>query len=146
MGFQEAIQVGKRYLRLSPGQKAPIRKQHSPSKGSKQGDLLGISIDQRLLNSFPGRKITELKECSRRSEDPKPENEAEDQMALVFFLTRNLLSRIAAPVDTRLIRDHDRLEKALEKIHPRLPISILLILRKKKYIQFMLENRERLVA
>ncbi|NWF55483.1 MAG: hypothetical protein HXY45_11900 [Syntrophaceae bacterium] len=67
-------------------------------------------------------------------------------MALVFFLTRNLLSRIAAPVDTRLIRDSDRLEKALEKIHPRLPISIRLILRKKRYIQFMLENRERLVA
>jgi hypothetical protein len=146
VGFQEAIQIGKRYLRLSPGQKAPIRKQHPPFKGSKEENLLGNSINQRLLNSFPGRKITELKECSRRSGDPNPENEAEDQMALVFFLTRNLLSRIAAPVDTRLIRDSDRLEKALEKIHPRLPISIRLILRKKRYIQFMMENRERLVA
>jgi len=200
MGFQEAFQLGKKYLRLPTGRKAPIRNQHPPSKsvkpggftdhpggglyslardnflpmakeesgpsGAEKGALLPsgrkerksdlpeggnrsgfakISTDQKLLNSFPGRKHAELREFSRGSEVPKPDNGAEDQIAVVFFLTRKLLSKTAAPLDTRLIRDDDRLERALGKIHPRLPFSIRLILRKKRYIQFMLDNRERLI-
>jgi hypothetical protein len=200
MGFQEAFQLGKKYLRLSTGRKVPIRNQHPPSKSSKPVGIIGhpagglspmakddflpmpnkevgswgagkkdllmtgrkerendlpkggngsafpkISTDQRLLNSFPGRKNAELRECSRSSEAAKPDNGAEDQIAVVFFLTRKLLSKTAEPLDTRLIRDDDRLERALGKVHPRLPISIRLILRKKRYIQFMLDNRERLI-
>jgi hypothetical protein len=104
-----------------------------------------ISTDQKLLNSFPGRKNAELRECSRGSEVPKPDHGAEDQIAVVFSLTRTLLSKTTAPLDARLIRNDDWLERALGKIHPRLPISIRLILWKKRYIQFMLNNRERLI-
>lgn len=104
-----------------------------------------VPADQKLLNSFPGRKNAELRECSRRSEVPKPGLEAEEQMAVVFFLTRKLLSKTATPLDNRLIRDDDRLERALGEVHPRLPMSVRLVLRKKRYIQFMLDNRERLI-
>lgn len=200
MRFQEAFQVGKKYLRLPTRRKAPIQNQHPPSKSvmpgrfmdhpgggfyslarnnflpmpkeeggpsgagekvllfsgrkEREGDLPEggnrsgfpeISTDQKLLNSFPGRKHAELRECSRDSEVPKVDNRAEDQIAVVFFLTRKLLSKTAAPLDSRLIRDDVRLERALGKIHPRLPISIRFILRKKRYIQFMLDNRERLI-
>jgi hypothetical protein len=120
------------------------RKSDLPEGGNWSG-FPKNSTDQKLLNSFPGRKHAELRECSRGSEVPKPDNGAEDQIAVVFFLTRKLLSKTAAPLDTRLIRDDDRLERALGKIHPQLPISIRLILRKKRYIQFMLDNRERLI-
>ena len=200
MGFQEAFQVGKKYLRLPTGRKGPIGNQHPPFKSLKPKGFPGhpggrlssmakdnlppmpkeevgpsgvekralllpgrkaresdlpewenrsgfpkISTDQKLLNSFPGRKNAELRECSRGSEVPKPDHRAEDQIAVVFSLTRTLLSKTAAPLDARLIRNDDWLERALGKIHPRLPISIRLILWKKRYIQFMLNNRERLI-
>jgi len=200
MTFQEAFQVGKKYLRLPTGRKAPLQNQHPPSKSVMPGGYTGhpggglssmardnflpmpkeeggpsgagekflllsgrkeresdlpewgnplgfpkIPADQKLLNSFPGRKNAELRECSRDSEVPEPDHGAEDQIAVVFFLTRKLLSKTAGPLDSRLIRDDNRLARALGKIHPRLPISIRLILRKKRYIQFMLDNRERLI-
>ena len=145
MGFQEAFQVGKKYLRLSTGPKVPIRKQNPPSKKLKPGGFMGNPIDQRLLNSFLERKNAELKECSRDSEPAKPDNGAEDQIAVVFFLTKKLLSKTEAPLDARFIRDGVRLEKALGKVYPRLPISIRLALGKKRYVQFMLHNRERLI-
>ena len=200
MGFQEAFQVGKKYLRLPTGRKGPIGNPHPPFKSSKpqgfpghpggrlysmakdnlppmpkeevgpfgaekeallltgrkeresdlpgwgnRSDLPKIPIDQKFLNSFPERKKAELRECSRGSEGLKPDHGAEDQIAVVFSLTRRLLSKTEPPLDSRLIRDKDRLERALGKIHPRLPISIRLILWKKRYIQFMLDNRERLI-
>ena len=114
-------------------------------EGGNRSAFPKIPPDQKLLNSFPGRKNAELRECSRGFEVPKPDNGAEDQIAVVFFLTRKLLSKTAPPLDTRLIRDDDRLERALGKVHPRLPISIRLVLRKKRFIQFMMDNRERLI-
>jgi hypothetical protein len=200
MRFQQALQAGKKYLRLPTGRKDPIRNQHPPSKGLKPEGFTGhpggglysmakdnlqpmpkeevgpsgaekkallltggkeresdlpewgnrsgfpkIPTDQRFLNSFPERKKAELRECSRGSEGLKPDHGAEDQIAVVFSLTRRLLSKTEPPLDSRLIRDEDRLERALGKIHPRLPISIRLILWKKRYIQLMLDNRERLI-
>jgi hypothetical protein len=192
MGFQEAFQVGKKYLRLPTGRMGLFGNQHPPSKvfkprgfpahpggrltsmpkeeaapsaagkktlvltgrNEKESDLPAwenrsgfpkISTDQKLLNSFPRRKNAELRECSRGSEVPKPDHGAEDHIAVVFSLTRTLLAKTAAPLDARLIRNDDWLEKALVKIHPRLPISTRLILWKKRYIQFMLNNRERLI-
>ncbi len=200
MRFQEAFQVGKKYLRLPTGRKHPIRNQHPPSKSLKPEGFKGhpggglystaqdnlpsmpreevgpsgaekmaflltgrkqresnlpewgnrsgfplVPTDQRLLNSFPERKKAELRECSRDSEVPKPDRGAEDQVAAVFSLTRRLLSKADPPLDARLIRDDDRLKRALGKIHPQLPISIRLILRKKRYIQFILDSRERLI-
>jgi hypothetical protein len=115
-----------------------------PEQGYRSGSPK-LPIDQKLLNSFSGRKNAELREYSRGSEVPKPDHGAEDQIAEVFSLTRRLLSKTEPPLDSRLIRDEVRLEKALGKIHPRLPISIRFILRKKRYIQFMLDNRERLI-
>ncbi len=181
MGFQEALKVGKKYLRVPKTHKGSIRYQHPPSKDLKpegftdhpggglypiakdsslpmpRGEVSPIpekanrsafprvSTDQKLLNSFPRRKNAELREYSRGSEVPKPDHGAEDQIAVVFSLTRTLLAKTAAPLDARLIRNDDWLERALGKIHPRLPISIRLILWKKRYIQFMLNNRERLI-
>jgi hypothetical protein len=133
------------------------RKKRSLLRAGRKGDESGppemgnrsafpkVPADQRLLNSFPGRKNAELRECSRRSEVPNLGLEAEEQMAVVFFLTRKLLSKTATPLDNRLIRDDDRLERALGEVHPRLPMSVRLVLRKKRYIQFMLDNRERLI-
>ncbi len=114
-------------------------------EGGNQATFPKIPTDQRLLNSFPERKNAELREYSRDAEVPKQGLEAEQQMAVVFFLTRKLLSKTAAPLDYRLIRDDNRLERALEKVHPQLPISVRLVLRKKRYIRFMLDNRERLI-
>jgi hypothetical protein len=200
MRFQQALQAGKKYLRLPTGRKDPIRNQHPPSKGLKpegftghpggglssmakdnlppmpkeevgrsgaekgaflitqrkesesdlpewgnRSDFPKIPTDQRFLNSFPERKKAELREFSRASEGLKSDHGAEDQIAVVFSLTRRLLSKTEPPLDSRLIRDEDRLERALGKIHPRLPISIRLILWKKRYIQLMLDNRERLI-
>ncbi len=120
------------------------RKSDLPEGGNRSG-FPKIPTDQKLLNSFPGRKHAELRECSRSAEVPKLDSGAEDQIAVVFSLTRKLLSKTEPRLDSRLIRDEDRLERALGKIHPRLPISIRLILWKKRYIQFMLDNRERLI-
>ncbi len=119
------------------------RKSDLPEGGNR--GFPKIPTDQKLLNSFPGRKHAELRECSRSAEVPKLDSGAEDQIAVVFSLTRKLLSKTEPRLDSRLIRDEDRLERALGKIHPRLPISIRLILWKKRYIQFMLDNRERLI-
>jgi hypothetical protein len=103
------------------------------------------SAVQRLLDSFPIRKNAELNEFVRRSKFTEPEDQADDQMGEIFALTKKLLAKILGPLDLRLIRDPDLLERALGKVHPRLPIIFRLFLRKKQYIQFMLDNRERLV-
>jgi hypothetical protein len=103
------------------------------------------SAVQKLLDSFPARKNAELAEYVRRSEFDERKDQAEDQMGEIFALTKRILSKILGPLDFRLIRDDDLLERALGEVHPQLPISFRLILRKKRYIQFMLDNRERLV-
>jgi len=127
---------------LKPGRKGD---ESSPPETGNRTAFPKLPPAQKLLNSFPGRKNAELRECSRRFEVPNPDFEAEEQMAVVFFLTRKLLSKTATPWDNRLIRDDDRLERALGEVHPRLPMSVRLVLRKKRYIQFMLDNRERLI-
>jgi hypothetical protein len=141
---------------------APMRNVHASGigrmallmAGRKETDFQGIkgesadqktSAVQKLLDSFPIRKNAELTEYVRRSEWDEPKDQAEDQMGEIFALTKKTLSKIAGPLNFRLIRDNDLLERALGKVHPQLPISFRLILRKKRYIQFMLDNRERLV-
>jgi hypothetical protein len=103
------------------------------------------SAVQRLLDSFPIRKNAELTEYVRHPEFPEPEDQAADQMGEVFALTKKILSKALGPLNFRLIRDDDLLERALEKVHPQLPVFFRLILGKKRYIQFMLDHRERLV-
>ena len=122
--------------------------------GRKETDFQGIkgesadqktSAVQKLLDSFPTRKNAELTEYVRRSELAEPQDQAEDQRREIFALTKKILSKILGPLNFRLIRDNDLLERALGRAYPQLPISFRLILRKKRYIEFMLDNRERLV-
>jgi len=114
-------------------------------EGGNRSALPKIPADLKLLNSFPGRKNAEMRECSRGTEIPKPDHRTGDQIALLFFLTRKLLLKTAEPLNSGLIQDDDRLESALGRIHSRLPFSVRLGMRKKRYIRFMLDNRERLL-
>jgi len=104
------------------------------------------SAVQKLLDSFPIRKNVEWNEYFRRAGICDLQDHAEHPMEEIFVLTKKILSKILGPLDFRVIRDVELLESALEKVHPQLPISFRLILRKKRYIEFMMDNRERLVS
>ena len=123
----------------------PGRKETDFHEIKGESTYQNTSAVQRLLDSFPVRKNAELTEYFRRPEFAEPKDQAADQMGEVFALTKRILSKALGPLDFRLIRDDDLLERALETVHPQLPIFFRLILGKKKYIHFMLENRERLV-
>jgi len=105
----------------------------------------GIGSVQRLLDSFPMRKNAELREFVRDSKIQERDLPADDPLAEVFALTRKLLSKTAGILNFRLLKDDDLLESALGKVHPHLPFSIRLVLWKKRFIQFMLDHRERLI-
>jgi len=67
-----------------------------------------------------------------------------DNLREVFALTRRLLIDKVGPLNDRLVQDDALLEKALGKVHKFLPLPVRLILWKKRYIQFILTNRDRL--
>ena len=113
----------------------------------KNGPLhRGVESVQRLLDSFPMRKNAELREFVRYSRGPERDQPEEEPLAEVFALTRKLLSKTAGILNFRVLRDDDFLERALEKVHSHLPFSIRLVLWKKRFIQFMLDHRERLIT
>jgi len=113
---------------------------------SKNGPIhRGIGSIQRLLDSFPMRKNAELREFVRYSRAPERDQPEDEPLAEVFALTRKLLSKTAGILNFRVLRDDDFLERALEKVHSHLPFSIRLVLWKKRFIQFMLDHRERLI-
>ncbi len=106
----------------------------------------GIGSVQRLLDSFPMRKNAELREFVRYSRTLERDQPEDEPLAEVFALTRKLLSKTAGILNFRLLKDEDWLGKALEKVHSQLPFSIRLILWRKRFIQFMLDHRERLIT
>jgi hypothetical protein len=122
-----------------------LRRETGPREIPGQLPDPGAAALRRLLDSFPVRKNAELAEGVRRSEWPEPEARGQGPMGEVFVLTKKILSKILGPLNWRLLRDPEVLETALGKVHPRLPISFRLILRRKEYIRFMLDHRERLV-
>ena len=100
--------------------------------------------DQKLLESFRMRKNAEWKEYWKCSEISNFPDGVEDKIREVFALTRRLLVKTVGAVNAGFIQNDLLLEKALGKVHKRLPLPIRLILWKKRYIQFILANRERL--
>jgi hypothetical protein len=106
----------------------------------------GIGSVQRLLDSFPMRKNAELREFVRYSKTPEIDHPEDEPLAEVFALTRKLLSKTAGILNLRLLKNDDWLGKALEKVHSQLPFSIRLILWRKRFIQFMMDHRERLIT
>jgi hypothetical protein len=106
----------------------------------------GIGSVQRLLDSFPMRKNAELREFVRHSEIQERNHPENEPLAEVFALTRKLLSKTAGILNFRMLKEDDFLEEALEKVHSHLPFSIRLVLWKKRFIQFMLDHRERLIT
>jgi hypothetical protein len=106
----------------------------------------GIGSVQRLLDSFPMRKNAELREFVRYSKTPERDHPEDEPLAEVFALTRKLLSKTAGILNLRLLKNDDWLGKALEKVHSQLPFSIRLILWRKRFIQFMMDHRERLIT
>ena len=91
------------------------------------------------------RKNIERKENCRKSEISNVSNRDEEQLQEVFSLTRRLLVNSAGPLNDRFIQNDTLLERALGKVHKHLPLPVRLALWKKKYIQFILTNRERLI-
>lgn len=101
--------------------------------------------DQRLLDSFRMRKNAEWRECWKRDEILNLPYGNEEKLREVFALTRRLLSDAVGRVSDRLIRDDSLLESALVEVHKRLPLPVRLILPKKRYIELLMANRERLL-
>jgi len=91
------------------------------------------------------RKNAELREFVRDSEIQERDHPADEPLAEVFALTRKLLSKTAGILNFRMLKDDDFLGRALEEVHSHLPFSIRLILWRKRFIQFMLDHRERLI-
>lgn len=109
-------------------------------------DPRGIFVNQKLLESFPRRKNAELKEFYGSSPKSAFSDGWEEHFDELFALTRRLLRNTAKPLSRGLIRDDLYLGKALSEVHKRLPLSIRLIMRKKRYIEFCLAYRERLMG
>ena len=105
----------------------------------------GISSVQRLLDSFPMRKNAELREFVEYSKTQEKDHPEDKPLEEVFALTRKLLSKTAGILNFRLLKKDDFLETALEEVHSHLPFSIRLVLWKKRFIQFMLDHRDRLI-
>ena len=123
----------------------PKEKQTDGKDGTKKSDYRLAADDQRLLESFRMRKNIERKENCRKSEISNVSNRDEEQLQEVFSLTRRLLVNSAGPLNDRFIQNDTLLERALGKVHKHLPLPVRLALWKKKYIQFILTNRERLI-
>jgi hypothetical protein len=113
--------------------------------GSKRAAHLRAAAGEKLLESFKTRKKAEREEDWKQSESSQGAEDEENELREVFLLTRNELVRTLGPLNERSLGDDSLLEKALEKIHKRLPLPIRLIFWKKRYIQFILDNRERLI-
>jgi hypothetical protein len=113
--------------------------------GSRRAAHLRAAAGEKLLESFQTRKKAEREEDWKRSESSQGPEDEENRLREVFLLTRNELVRTLGPLNERSLGNDSLLEKALEKIHKRLPLPIRLIFWKKRYIQFILDNRERLI-
>jgi len=124
---------------------AEEQQSHGKNKAVQKSNYILAAADQRLLESFWTRKNAERKECYRQSGISKASNGDQERLQEVFSLTRKLLVGNAGPLNERFIRNDTLLEKALGKIHKHLPLPVRLALWKKKYIQFILTNRERLI-
>ncbi len=114
-------------------------------RGSGRAAYLEAEAGEKLLESFRTPKNAELEEEWKRSENSHFTDEDEDTLREMFVLTRAHLKDAMGPLSERSLKDDATLGKALEKIHRRLPLSIRLIFWKKRYVQFILENRDRLI-
>ena len=123
----------------------PPEKENDGRDGTKKSAHRRAMADQRLLESFRMRKNAEWKESWRRSEISNFPDEDADNLKEVFALTRRLLINKVGPLNDRLVQDDTLLEKALGEVHKFLPLPVRLILWKKRYIQFILTNRDRLI-
>ena len=123
----------------------PKEKQTSGKEVTKKFNYSPAAADRRLLESFWTRKIAEREECCWQSGISNVSDGDQKQFREVFFLTRRLLLSSAGPLNDRFIQNDILLEKALGEIHKHLPLPVRLALWKKRYIQFMLTNRERLI-
>ncbi len=102
--------------------------------------------DLQLLESFRVRKNIEWKEDWKRSEISDSPIDPDGQVAEVFALTKKLLQKTLGPLDENIVEDDSLLEKALREVHGRLPFPIRIVIWKKRYTQFILANRERLIS
>ncbi len=109
-------------------------------------EWLGSQAGQKLIESFRVPKSAERKEHWNRSEISLFPKDVERETSEVFVLTRKLLTQTLGPLNPPIISDDSLMEKALGRIYSRLPIPIRLALWKKRYIQFILANRERLIS
>lgn len=107
---------------------------------------LGSQAGEKLIESFRVPKSAERKEHWNRSEISLFPKETDKETSEVFVLTRKLLTQSLGPLNPKIISDDSLMEKALDRIYSRLPIPIRLALWKKRYIQFILADRERLIS
>ena len=123
----------------------PREKQGGGKDVTKKSNYSLAAADRRLLESFWTRKNVEREENCRKSEISNVPAGDEEGLREVFSLTRRLLVDSAGPLNDRFIQNDTLLEKALGTVHKHLPLPVRLGLWKKKYIQFILTNRERLI-
>ncbi len=127
--------------------KFPQGKKRDRQDGSRKANcLIAADGQKRLLESFRMRKNAEWKEYWKQSEISNFPDGDEDKLREVFVLTRRLLIENVGSLNDRFIQNDALLEKALGKVHRHLPLPVRLILWKKKYIHFILTNRERLTS
>ena len=148
----KALKIRKRVVRpqisgqggISFPVNSPPEKKSASREATNKSDHL-IMADQRLLESFRMRKNAEWKEYWKQSEISNFPDGDEEQLREVFALTRSLLVSTVGPLNDQIIQNDGVLEGALGKVHKHLPLPVRLVLWKKKYIQFILTNRERLI-
>jgi hypothetical protein len=146
----KALKIKKKVLRPTVSEQGtisflvnfPQEKESDSRDGTKKSAHRLAMADQRLLESFRMRKNAECKESWRRSEISNFPDGDGDNLREVFALTRRLLINNVGPLNDRLVQDDALLEKALGKVHKFLPLPVRLILWKKRYIQFILTNRD----
>ncbi len=109
-------------------------------------EWLGSQAGQKLIESFRVPKSAERKEDWNRSEMSLFAKETDKETSEVFVLTRKLLTQALGPLNPTILSDDSVMKKALDKIYSRLPMPIRLALWKKRYIQFILADRERLIS
>jgi len=113
--------------------------------GAERAAHLRAGADEKLLESFRTRKNAELEEQWKRSEYSQFPGDGEGTLRELFVLTRIHLASVIGPLNERSLMDDTKVGQALERIHRRLPLPIRLIFWKKRYVQFMLDNRDRLI-
>ena len=103
------------------------------------------TLTRNFLESFRVRKKAECTEDWRRCEGRRDPVKRGNPIAEVFALTRDLLSRAFGPLNPDFVENDDLLEEALEEVYRELPFPIRMGIWKKRYTQFMLANRDRLL-